>query len=104
MLETARLRLLPWVRGDEPLLTSLATHPTVVRYITDGVPWTVAEVAAFVKDTGTTVGLSAAWERCERLRIQKSAGGWRRRTGALGSQLRPGATPADAFTRRRLER
>ena len=75
MFETARLRLLPWAKGDEPLLAPLATDPTVMLHITGGVPWTEAEVAASVerqvkafrergfcrwrlerKDTGETIG------------------------------------------------
>ena len=39
MLETARMRLLPWQPDDWPLLRPLATDPEVVRYISNGEPW-----------------------------------------------------------------
>lgn len=39
MLETARLRLMPWQPDDWPLLRPLATNPEVVRYISNGEPW-----------------------------------------------------------------
>jgi [ribosomal protein S5]-alanine N-acetyltransferase len=39
MLETARMRLLPWQRDDWLLLRPIATDPEVMRYISDGKPW-----------------------------------------------------------------
>ena len=39
MLETARLRLMPWQPEDWVLLRPLATNPDVVRYISNGEPW-----------------------------------------------------------------
>jgi [ribosomal protein S5]-alanine N-acetyltransferase len=40
MLETARLRLLPWGPGDWLQLRPIARNPEVMRYISDGQPWT----------------------------------------------------------------
>jgi RimJ/RimL family protein N-acetyltransferase len=39
MLETARLRLLPWQPEDWLQLRPIATDPEVVRYISNGEPW-----------------------------------------------------------------
>ena len=39
MLETARMRLMPWQPEDWLLLRPLATDPEVVRYISGGEPW-----------------------------------------------------------------
>jgi [ribosomal protein S5]-alanine N-acetyltransferase len=39
MLETLRLRLLPWQPEDWLLLRPLATNREVVRYISNGEPW-----------------------------------------------------------------
>jgi [ribosomal protein S5]-alanine N-acetyltransferase len=40
MLETARLRLLPWGPQDWLELKPIARDPQVTRYISDGLPWT----------------------------------------------------------------
>jgi [ribosomal protein S5]-alanine N-acetyltransferase len=39
MLETARLRMLPWQPDDWLLLRPIATDREVVRYISNGEPW-----------------------------------------------------------------
>jgi len=39
MLETMRLRLMPWQPDDWLLLRPIATDPEVVRYISNGEPW-----------------------------------------------------------------
>jgi RimJ/RimL family protein N-acetyltransferase len=39
MLETARMRLLPWQAGDWPSLRLLARDPEVMRYISGGDLW-----------------------------------------------------------------
>jgi RimJ/RimL family protein N-acetyltransferase len=39
MLETARMRLMPWQPDDWLLLRPIATDPEVVRYISNGEPW-----------------------------------------------------------------
>jgi ribosomal-protein-alanine N-acetyltransferase len=39
MLETARLRMIPWQPDDWLLLRPIATDPKVVRYISSGEPW-----------------------------------------------------------------
>jgi ribosomal-protein-alanine N-acetyltransferase len=48
MLETARMRLLPWQPDDRLLLRSIATDPQVMRYISDGKPWPDERVREFV--------------------------------------------------------
>jgi hypothetical protein len=39
MLETARMRMMPWQPDEWLLLRPLATDPEVVRYISNGEPW-----------------------------------------------------------------
>src|SRR5271155_5711114 len=39
MLETARMRLLPWQADDWLLLRPIATDPRGMRYISDGETW-----------------------------------------------------------------
>ncbi len=48
MLETARLRLLPWQRDDWIQLCPIAKDPEVVRYISNGEPWTDERIREFV--------------------------------------------------------
>jgi RimJ/RimL family protein N-acetyltransferase len=48
MLETARMRLLPWQRDDWLLLRPIATDPKVMRYISDGKPWPDERIREFV--------------------------------------------------------
>ncbi|MFZ3215704.1 MAG: GNAT family N-acetyltransferase [Candidatus Acidiferrales bacterium] len=47
MLETARMRLLPWQPDDWLLLRPLATDPEVMRYITNGEPWPDERIREF---------------------------------------------------------
>jgi [ribosomal protein S5]-alanine N-acetyltransferase len=49
MLETARLRLVPWSAGDWCQLRPIARDPEVVRYISDGRPWTDERIQDFVQ-------------------------------------------------------
>src|ERR1700683_4562299 len=48
MLETARMRLLPWQPEDWLLLRPLAADPLVMRYISDGKPWPDERIREFV--------------------------------------------------------
>jgi ribosomal-protein-alanine N-acetyltransferase len=48
MLETARMRLLPWELDDWVLLRPIATDPEVMRYISDGKPWPDERIREFV--------------------------------------------------------
>ena len=48
MLETARLRLLPWSPDDWLQLRPIARDPEVVRYISNGQPWDDARIQDFV--------------------------------------------------------
>jgi RimJ/RimL family protein N-acetyltransferase len=48
MLETLRMRLLPWQPDDWLLLRPLATDPQVMRYISDGKPWPDERIREFV--------------------------------------------------------
>jgi RimJ/RimL family protein N-acetyltransferase len=48
MLETARMRLLPWQPEDWLLLRPIATDPQVMRYISDGKPWPDERIHEFV--------------------------------------------------------
>jgi len=48
MLETARMRLLPWQPDDWLLLRPIATDPQVMRYISDGQPWPDERIREFV--------------------------------------------------------
>ena len=43
-LETTRLVLRRWEEADAELLTRLATDPVVVRYVSDGRPWSADRV------------------------------------------------------------
>jgi ribosomal-protein-alanine N-acetyltransferase len=47
-LETGRLILDTWQATDWTALRPIATDPEVMRYITDGVPWTDEQIQAFV--------------------------------------------------------
>ena len=58
MLETARMRLLPWQADDWLLLRPIATDPQVMRHISDGKPWPDERIREFV---GRQVG------HCDRL-------------------------------------
>lgn len=49
MLETARLRLLPWRSEDWLQLRPIARDPEVVRYISAGQPWTDERIHQFVE-------------------------------------------------------
>jgi RimJ/RimL family protein N-acetyltransferase len=48
MIETARLRLLPMLSEDWLALRPIATDPEVVRYISNGVPWSDERIQEFV--------------------------------------------------------
>jgi ribosomal-protein-alanine N-acetyltransferase len=48
MLETARMRLLPWQVDDWLLLRPIGTDPQVMRYISDGKPWPDERIREFV--------------------------------------------------------
>ena len=48
MLETARIRLLPWQPEDWLLLRPIGTDPLVMRYISDGKPWPDERIREFV--------------------------------------------------------
>jgi ribosomal-protein-alanine N-acetyltransferase len=48
MLETVRMRLLPWQPDDWSLLRPLATDPEMMRYISDGKPWPDERIREFV--------------------------------------------------------
>ncbi|HEY4949281.1 MAG TPA: GNAT family N-acetyltransferase [Candidatus Acidoferrales bacterium] len=48
MLETARIRLLPWQPDDWLLLRPIGTDPQVMRYISDGEPWPDEGIREFV--------------------------------------------------------
>jgi ribosomal-protein-alanine N-acetyltransferase len=48
MLETARMRLLPWQADDWLLLRPIATDYEVMRYISDGKPWPDERIREFV--------------------------------------------------------
>jgi [ribosomal protein S5]-alanine N-acetyltransferase len=47
MLETARMRLLPWQPDDWLQLRPIATDPQVMRYISDGKPWPDERIREF---------------------------------------------------------
>ena len=48
MLETARMRLLPWQADDWLLLRPIGRDPQVMRYISDGEPWPDERILEFV--------------------------------------------------------
>ena len=48
MLETARMRLLPWQADDWLLLRPIGRDPQVMRYISDGEPWPDERIREFV--------------------------------------------------------
>jgi RimJ/RimL family protein N-acetyltransferase len=75
MIETPRLRMLPWRLSDRASFHAIASDPEVMRYITRGVPWNEDRTRLFVekqmavfdergfcrwrlelKDTGETAG------------------------------------------------
>ena len=47
-LTTERLIIRPWTTADRPALIRMATDPDMVRYVTDGVPWTDERIDAFL--------------------------------------------------------
>lgn len=49
MIETPRLRLLPWRFGDWQSFHPIASDPEVMRYITRGEPWTADRTRQFVR-------------------------------------------------------
>ena len=49
MLETARMRLLPWAGEDWPSLRPLARDPEVMRYISGGALWSDERIREFVE-------------------------------------------------------
>ena len=49
ILETERLRLLPWTPGDWLQLKPIAQDPEVVRYISGGQPWPEERIHEFVE-------------------------------------------------------
>jgi len=48
-LESKRLLLLPWESSDWIAFKPIATDPAVMRYISDGVPWTDEKIIEFVE-------------------------------------------------------
>lgn len=48
MLETARMRLVPWQLDDWLLLRPIAADPEVMRYISGGKPWPDERIREFV--------------------------------------------------------
>jgi RimJ/RimL family protein N-acetyltransferase len=48
MIETQRLRLLPWKERDWEEFYPIASDPEVMRYITGGEPWTVERARQFI--------------------------------------------------------
>jgi len=48
VLETERLLMLPWDRDNWPQLKQIAQDPEVVRYISNGQPWTEERIRQFV--------------------------------------------------------
>jgi RimJ/RimL family protein N-acetyltransferase len=48
VLETARMRLLPWQADDWLLLRPIGRDPQVMRYISDGEPWPDERILEFV--------------------------------------------------------
>jgi RimJ/RimL family protein N-acetyltransferase len=48
-LETERLVLAEWQSGDWTELRPIATDPEVMRFITDGVPWSDEKIQSFVE-------------------------------------------------------
>jgi ribosomal-protein-alanine N-acetyltransferase len=48
MLETERMRLLPWQVDDWLLLRPIGRDPQVMRYISDGKPWPDERIREFV--------------------------------------------------------
>jgi RimJ/RimL family protein N-acetyltransferase len=49
MIETPRLRLMPWREGDRESFHRIASDPEVMRYITRGVAWTEDRTRQFVE-------------------------------------------------------
>lgn len=49
MIETPRLRLLPWREDDWESFHPIASDPEVMRHITAGVPWTAERTRQFVE-------------------------------------------------------
>lgn len=49
MLETPRLRLLPWAPDDWLQLKPIAQDPEVMRYISEGQPWPDERIREFVQ-------------------------------------------------------
>jgi len=48
MLETARIRMLPWEGDDEPAFRRLATDPRVMLHISGGEPWGDEKIREFL--------------------------------------------------------
>src|SRR5579862_5352186 len=48
-LETKRLRLLPWRLTDFAAFRPIATDPEVMRYISNGTPWTDDKIREFIR-------------------------------------------------------
>ncbi len=44
---TERLEIRPWTPEDRPAFTALATDPEMMRYMTDGRPWSESEIDAY---------------------------------------------------------
>ena len=55
MLETARMRLLPWQPDDWLLLRPIASDPEVMRYISNGEPWPEERIREFVGAASNTL-------------------------------------------------
>ena len=52
---TERLEIRPWQPADRPAFAALATDPEMMRYMTNGVPWTAAEIDAYFKRQAGTL-------------------------------------------------
>jgi ribosomal-protein-alanine N-acetyltransferase len=48
-IETERLIIREWRDSDFEPFRAIATDPEVMRYISQGIPWTDAEIAAFIR-------------------------------------------------------
>lgn len=49
VLETNRLQLMPWRHADFAAFRPIATDPEVMRYISDGAPWSDEKIREFVR-------------------------------------------------------
>jgi RimJ/RimL family protein N-acetyltransferase len=70
-LETPRLLLLPWERSDRDLLRPIATDPEVMRYITNGAPWSEDRIVRFIERQITSL---AEHGYCRWKLVEKASG------------------------------